>query len=186
MGLFGGKTDTQPAPASKPAGGRPQTSISSRETMEAPTVIGEQSVVKGELESRTDMLVEGRVEGQIKGAKRVIIGEKGNIEARVQADVIIVRGTVNGDLHGDEKVEITATGKVFGNITSKAIVVAEGATFRGSSKMAHGSTGSTSSAKPDVSSSGSKQTADGGSGSTASPSATSGSAGASTSAPRPN
>lgn len=116
--------------------------------MEAPTVIGEHSVVKGELESRTDMLVEGRVEGQIKGTKRVIIGEKGNIEARVQAEIIIVRGTVNGDLEGNQKVEITATGKVFGNITSKAIVVAEGATFRGSSKMAPGPAAGSDTAKP--------------------------------------
>jgi cytoskeletal protein CcmA (bactofilin family) len=32
-------------------------------------------------------------------------------------------------------VEITATGKVFGNIAAHAIVVDEGATFRGASKM---------------------------------------------------
>ncbi len=50
--------------------------------------------------------------------------------------MLIIRGTVRGDCEGSKKVEITATGKVFGNIASRAIVVAEGATFRGASKMA--------------------------------------------------
>lgn len=103
---------------------------------EAPTVIGKDTVVKGELKSTTDMLILGRVEGQIQGANRVIIGESGDVEARVEAQVVTVRGTVRGDCEGAKKVEITSTGKVFGNIASRAIVVAEGATFKGASKMA--------------------------------------------------
>jgi cytoskeletal protein CcmA (bactofilin family) len=80
------------------------------------------------------MLIEGRVEGEIHGT-RVIVGESGDVQARIEAQVLTVRGTVRGDCEGSKKVEITSTGKVFGNIASRAIVVAEGATFRGASKM---------------------------------------------------
>jgi cytoskeletal protein CcmA (bactofilin family) len=107
------------------------TSISA----EAPTVIGKDTVIKGELKSTTDMLIQGRVEGHIQGANHVIIGESGDVAARVEAQVITVRGTVHGDCEGTKKVEITETGKVFGNIASRAIKVAEGATFKGVSKM---------------------------------------------------
>jgi cytoskeletal protein CcmA (bactofilin family) len=81
------------------------------------------------------MLIEGRVEGEIHGT-RVTVGESGDVQARIEAQVLTVRGTVRGECQGSKKVEITATGKVFGNIASRAIVVAEGATFRGASKMA--------------------------------------------------
>jgi cytoskeletal protein CcmA (bactofilin family) len=135
VGLFSGKPDNTPSAAAvtPPREKRdPPASISA----EAPTVIGKDTVVKGELKSTTDMLIEGRVEGQIQSANRVIIGESGDVEARVEAQVVTVRGTVRGDCEGTKKVEITSTGKVFGNIASRAIVVAEGATFKGASKMA--------------------------------------------------
>jgi cytoskeletal protein CcmA (bactofilin family) len=74
------------------------------------------------------------VEGEIQGVQ-VIIGDSGDVHAHIEAQVLVVRGTVHGDCEGTKKVEITSSGKVFGNITSTAIVVAEGATFRGASKM---------------------------------------------------
>ena len=134
MGLFGGKPDNSPSAPPAPARERRETSASPS-TSEAPTVIGKDAFIKGELRSSTDMLIEGRVEGEIHGT-RVIVGESGDVQARIEAQVLTVRGTVRGDCEGSKKVEITSTGKVFGNIASRAIVVAEGATFRGASKMA--------------------------------------------------
>ena len=134
MGLFGGKPDSGPSAAPAPARERRETTASTS-TSEAPTVIGKDAFIKGELRSTTDMLIEGRVEGEIHGT-RVIVGESGDVQARIAAQVLTVRGTVRGDCEGSKKVEITATGKVFGNVASRAIVVAEGATFRGASKMA--------------------------------------------------
>lgn len=145
MGLFG-KTETKPEAETAPPNRAPQTRTA---RSEAPTVIGRDAVVKGEIASDRDMLIEGRVEGTIRGANRVIIGENGNVDALVVAEIVSVRGTVNGDCEGFNKVEIAATGKVFGNISAKAIVVAEGATFRGASKMAPPTTpGSASASTP--------------------------------------
>jgi cytoskeletal protein CcmA (bactofilin family) len=132
VGLFGKAENAPSTPPSPPRERREPVALSSSE---APTVIGKDTIIKGELSSSTDMLIEGRVEGQVHGAKRVIVGESGDVEARVEAQVVTVRGTVRGDCEASKKVEITATGKVFGNIAAHAIVVAEGATFRGASKM---------------------------------------------------
>ena len=135
MGLFSGKPENKPS----------QSAPSSREerapaplkgsTTEVPTVIGKDAVVKGELTSQNDMLIEGRVEGKIRSSHRVVIGESGNVQAQVHARIVSVRGEVHGDCEASKKIEITATGKVFGNISAETIVVAEGATFRGSSRM---------------------------------------------------
>ena len=134
MGLFSGKPENKLSPIS-PSPREELAPATKRSTTEVPTVIGKDAVVKGELTSENDMLIEGRVEGKIRGAHRVVIGESGNVQAQVQARVVSVRGEVHGDCEATKKVEITATGKVFGNISAEAIVVAEGATFRGSSKM---------------------------------------------------
>ena len=82
------------------------------------------------------MLIEGRVEGKIRGRRSVVIGESGNVKAQVHGAVVSVQGEVHGDCEAENKVEIAATGKVFGNISAERIVVSEGATFRGASRMA--------------------------------------------------
>jgi cytoskeletal protein CcmA (bactofilin family) len=136
VGLFGGKPENGTSAPPAPARERRETSVTpSTSPSEVTTVIGKEAFVKGELRSTSEMLIEGRVEGEIYGT-RVVVGETGDVQARIEAQVLTIRGTVRGDCEGSRKVEITATGKVFGNIASRAIVVAEGATFRGASKMA--------------------------------------------------
>lgn len=135
MGLFGGKPETKPSPAPSRPDAQPHKASAPVRPVEAATVVGAQAIIKGELTSTNDILVEGRVEGTIDGKKLVTIGETGWVKAKLIADVISVRGEVNGDCEARKKVEITSSGKVFGNITAETIVVAEGATFRGSSKM---------------------------------------------------
>ena len=134
MGLFSGKPEAKPSPASTTPM-REHRTPEPRVSAQVPTVIGKDAIIKGELSSQNDMLIQGRVEGKIRGSKRVTIGEDGNVQAQIFADVVTVQGEVHGDCEATAKVEIARTGKVYGNISAQAIVVAEGATFRGASKM---------------------------------------------------
>jgi cytoskeletal protein CcmA (bactofilin family) len=133
VGLFGAKPEAGASAPTSPV-------VQRRETNSAPsparpaTIIGKDAFIKGELRSTAEMIIEGRVEGEIQGVQ-VTVGDSGDVHAHIEAQVLVVRGTVHGDCEGTKKVEITSSGKVFGNITSTAIVVAEGATFRGASKM---------------------------------------------------
>ena len=137
MGLFSGKSENRAEPeTATPAREGKRTPVTSANTPSAPTVIGQQAVIKGELKSEDNILVEGRVEGKIAGGSRVIIGRTGKVHAEVLAEIVSVQGEVHGDCEGRSKVEITSTGRVFGNISADKIVVAEGATFRGASRMA--------------------------------------------------
>ena len=137
MGLFGGKPENgQTVPVTPVREKRETTtSVSTSPAAAATTIVGKDAFIKGELRCASELLIEGRVEGEIHGT-RVVVGETGDVQARIEAQVLTIRGTVRGDCEGSKKVEITATGKVFGNIASRAIVVAEGATFSGASKMA--------------------------------------------------
>lgn len=136
MGLFGGKTEDKPAPAAAAGVVRERIAGAPKPAGQPPTVIGKDALIKGELTSKNDIVIEGRVEGTVQGGRRVVIGETGNVHANISATVVSIRGEVHGDCTASDKIEITETGRMFGNIAAKTIRVAEGATFRGSSKMA--------------------------------------------------
>ena len=135
MGIFRGKTENKPSPAAAVVPERERTSTVSEPAGE-PTVIGKGALVKGELSSKHDMVIDGRVEGTVQGGQRVVIGKPGKVHADISATVVSIRGEVQGDCTASDKIEITETGRVFGNISAQVIRVAAGATFRGSSKMA--------------------------------------------------
>ncbi len=134
MSIFGKSSETkQPEPtppAAKAALANPPVAPS-----RGACVIGSKTTVKGDLLGDEDVLVEGRVEGQIRISKDLRIGVGGSVRASVEASVIVVAGECTGDCAAVQRVEIQATGKLNGNIRAPRIVIAEGATFRGNSEM---------------------------------------------------
>ncbi len=132
MGLFSKPEAKKSSP--KPA--LVQRTTAAPETPTPTTVVGRETHIKGELLSSDNVRIEGHVEGKIKSTKQVVIGESGQIQAEVEAVLISIRGKLEGNCLASTKVEVTSTGKVYGNICAPRIAVAEGAIFRGSSKMA--------------------------------------------------
>jgi cytoskeletal protein CcmA (bactofilin family) len=98
-------------------------------------VIGPRTVVKGEVTGDEDVLVEGTVEGEIKIARDLRVGQGGTVRATISAQSVVVSGEVVGDCYAENRVEIQASGRVTGNIRAPKIVIAEGAMFKGNSDM---------------------------------------------------
>jgi cytoskeletal protein CcmA (bactofilin family) len=98
--------------------------------------IGPSVTIRGDVLGDEDLLVEGRVEGEIKvSAHTVTIGRSGSIRADVFAKCVRVEGEVTGNLYGEEEVSIRQTGKVEGNIVAPRVSLDDGANFRGSIDM---------------------------------------------------
>jgi len=109
---------------------------SSAAASENMSVIGPTLVIKGELESGEDLLIEGRVEGTIKHtSEKLLIGQRGGVKADVRARNIVVEGEVEGDIYGSESVCIKETARVRGNIFTPKVSITEGAHFKGSIDM---------------------------------------------------
>jgi len=93
--------------------------------------------IKGELSGRTDLYVDGRVEGTIRlSQSNVTVGPNGRVSADVEAREIVVRGTVKGNLLGRERVVLGSTGDVHGNVTTQRLTIEEGARLQGRVEMA--------------------------------------------------
>ncbi len=99
------------------------------------TIIGDNSKIEGVLTVSESTRVDGLLEGKILSENTVIIGEHGVIKGDIRAVEILVAGTVYGNLWAKQRIELTKTGKVLGDLSTKTLVVDEGASFKGNCSM---------------------------------------------------
>ena len=100
------------------------------------SVLGETLHFKGELSAGEDLIVEGKVEGQINQGKcSLTVNPTGQLIANVNATRIFIEGKVDGDQSATEGVTIRENGVVTGNIVAPTVAIDEGATFNGRIEM---------------------------------------------------
>ncbi len=118
---------TEPTPVNKPS-----QPVSSRQT----AVLGPSITIKGTLAGDEDLLIEGRVEGEVSFQKHsVTVGKSGRIKADLKCKNIYVEGQVYGNLYGQEVVVIKTSGKVNGNAVAPRVSLEDGCHFHGSIDM---------------------------------------------------
>lgn len=95
--------------------------------------------IKGELTGKSDLLIDGDVQGSIRlGESRLTIGESGHVQADIEALEIFVRGRVEGDLRGRERVVLGSSSQVDGDLESPRVAIEDGARFHGRVEMGPG------------------------------------------------
>lgn len=98
------------------------------------TLIGSNTIIKGDIEIKGTIRIDGRFEGTIK-ADWIVVGENGHLKGDAFANGVIAGGTVEGNISTSESVEINSSGKVFGDVQTQKLVIIEGGIFEGRSKM---------------------------------------------------
>jgi len=91
--------------------------------------------IKGELHGEDDLIIEGRVEGEITLKKHLIIESTGVILADIQTENITIKGELRGNMLATNKVAIFADARVTGDIIAPRVVIEDGAQFRGHIEM---------------------------------------------------
>ena len=95
--------------------------------------IGKSVVIKGELSGNEDLYLDGEVEGTIDmGEHSLIIGPNARVRANISARDLALHGRVEGNVRGSERVELKKSTVVTGDISTKRIVIEDGAFFKGS------------------------------------------------------
>ena len=117
------KTPETTAPVQAPAANR-QSSL-----------VGKTLLVKGDIFSDEEILIEGKVQGKITVKNRVIVGRDGVVEAEIDAREIVIKGKVTGNVRGSQRVEIVPAGALHGNIHSPRVVIADSGIFEGNIEM---------------------------------------------------
>jgi cytoskeletal protein CcmA (bactofilin family) len=94
--------------------------------------IGGSILVKGDVVSSEDLVIDGRVEGTIElGDHSLVIGTDAKVVADLVAKSVTISGVVKGNVMGNAKVELKSTAKVEGDISAPMFVMEDGATLIG-------------------------------------------------------
>ncbi|MEA4910991.1 MAG: polymer-forming cytoskeletal protein [Oscillospiraceae bacterium] len=110
-----------------------ETSSSKGDVME--TIIGESTVFEGCVLSSATLRVDGTVKGEIKSKGSVIIGASGRIVGNVAAKELYIAGNIDGNIVVEERTEFAQGGYLHGDMTTKDLLVEQGAAFDGKCNM---------------------------------------------------
>jgi len=95
--------------------------------------IGKAVMIKGQIFSREDLVIDGEVEGTVEAQEhRVTVGPNGKVQAGVKAREIVVLGIINGNVEATDKIDIRKEARLVGDIKTSRIVIEDGAYFKGS------------------------------------------------------
>jgi len=99
------------------------------------TLIGEGTVVDGEIRFTDGLRIDGEVNGNVlsSGGERslLVIGEKAVISGHVRAGHVIVNGRVRGPLDSEELLELQPKARIEGSVRYRALEMHQGAQVAG-------------------------------------------------------
>jgi cytoskeletal protein CcmA (bactofilin family) len=95
------------------------------------TVVGEHARFEGKFDITDSIQVECEIAGEMNVGGKLVIGEKGIVNANVQTVDAIIMGQYEGNMVATGNVEIAETGRVTGNITTDSLVISKGGFFNG-------------------------------------------------------
>lgn len=100
------------------------------------TLIGKDTVVRGDVEFRGGLHVDGSIVGNVSAEEgtsaTLILSENGRIEGEVKVPNMVLNGTIRGDVYGSERVELAPQSRITGNVYYNLIEMAMGAEVNGS------------------------------------------------------
>jgi len=97
--------------------------------------LGEGSRFKGELSFQGAFRVDGQLEGDSVRGEVLIVGERGQVDAEIQVEILQVSGRVWGNIAAKRWVELLDSSHVTGTIRTPRLTIWQGAVFNGRCEM---------------------------------------------------
>jgi len=91
--------------------------------------------IKGSVRFTNDLLVDGRIEGEISSEGALTVAENAHIKAEVSTMSVVIYGKVHGNIVCTDRVEIKASAEMVGNVKAGTLSVEPGAIFVGKSEV---------------------------------------------------
>lgn len=99
------------------------------------TLIGEGTVISGELRFADGLRIDGEVIGDVvaagEGYSILVISEKARVTGKVIAGHVIVNGTVVGPIHSTALLELQPRAQITGDVRYEVLEMHQGATIDG-------------------------------------------------------
>jgi cytoskeletal protein CcmA (bactofilin family) len=94
--------------------------------------------IKGSIKFQKELLIDGKVEGDINSDGVLTVGENADIRGEIKTKSISVYGKVHGNITVAERCELKSKCVLQGDLKAARLVIEEGATFIGKSEVTTG------------------------------------------------
>ena len=99
------------------------------------TLIGEGTVIQGELRFADGLRIDGEVQGDVIASSEaysiLVISEKAKVTGRVKAGHVIINGTVIGPVLSDQLLELQPKASIIGDVRYESLEMHQGARIDG-------------------------------------------------------
>ncbi|YCM45430.1 polymer-forming cytoskeletal protein [Verrucomicrobiaceae bacterium 227] len=91
--------------------------------------------INGSVRFTNDLLVDGRIEGEISSDGALTVAENAHIKAEVKTKSVVIYGKVHGNIICTDRVEIKASAEMVGDVKAGTLSIEPGAIFVGKSEV---------------------------------------------------
>lgn len=98
--------------------------------------IDRNSSFDGTFRSDRDLRIEGEAKGKVDCQGSLFVAEGATVTATVEADNVTVAGELRGEVRCRGRLQIMPSGRLFGKVSTRSLVVNEGAIYEGELEMA--------------------------------------------------
>lgn len=99
------------------------------------TLIGEGTVIRGELQFTDGLRIDGEVQGDVVASALensiLVISEKAKVTGKVKAGHVIINGHITGPVQADVLLELQPKAVIVGDVKYEALEMHQGATIEG-------------------------------------------------------
>lgn len=117
----------------------------SQPMLKGKNIIGSDVEVKGSIRFSDDLIMNGRIDGEVISYGTFTVGESGLVKGDIKTKSLTIFGKVEGDINVQESCSLRSDAVVEGDITAGYLSIDEGATFMGQSRV-----GKNADSKPSV------------------------------------
>lgn len=117
------------APAPATSSSQPQASGGHRNRLSSDVEI------KGNIRFQDELIVDGKVQGEITSTGALAIQENARIRAEIKVGSVIIQGKVHGNITATQTIELRAGSEVVGDIKTAVLTMEAGAIFVGKSEV---------------------------------------------------
>lgn len=94
-------------------------------------IVGVGTEINGDLSTKGDIRIDGKIIGDVKSKAKVVIGSTGEVIGNIVSESAEVSGWVTGDINTSEILFLKSTANVKGDLSSNKLVVENGANLIG-------------------------------------------------------
>ncbi|MFC2103799.1 polymer-forming cytoskeletal protein [Bacteroidota bacterium] len=105
------------------------------ETATAVNIIVVGTEITGDVNSNSDIRIDGTMTGNLKTTGKVVVGETGKVKGEIDCKNSDVLGEIHGKIKVGELLSLKTTAKIFGDIATKKLAIEPGSRFTGNCNM---------------------------------------------------